>query len=94
MNCSCLACKCPPRRLFLRSQVSCELLVALRDRMGNRCTSGGAALTVNTVINVAGEEKKKLKENETTAITNVVSKCVDNKDGSYRLGWPSQGAGV
>jgi hypothetical protein len=40
--------------------------------MGNRCTSGGAALTVNTVINVAGEEKKKLKENEAAAVTNVV----------------------
>lgn len=75
-------------------EVSCELLVTLRDRMGNRCTSGGAALTVNTVINVAGEEKKKLKENETAAVTNVVSQCVDNKDGSYRLGWTSQVAGV
>lgn len=69
--------------------VSCSLVVVLCDRMGNRCTTGGAVLH-SVCFAANGKADNRDREGGARVHTN----CVDLHDGSYRLEWQSQVAGL
>jgi len=60
---------------------SCELLLIARDKMGNACEGGGAAVTCGLVSNAQHEEAAQ-------------SSCVDLGDGTYQLTWWAQTPGA
>ena len=70
--------------------VSCSMVVGLRDRMGNSCTSGGAKVQVSTVH----ESKEHSRDRDAKDLASIVkSSCVDLEDGRYQLEWQSEMAG-
>lgn len=66
-------------------EVSCGMIVKLCDRMGNRCTSGGASLNV---VTTSQRERSKVDAHLMKTF------CLDQQDGSYNLQWQSQRAGT
>ena len=60
---------------------SCKQLLITRDKMGNACESGGAAVTCGLVSNAQHEEA-------------AHSSCVDLGDGTYQLTWWAQTPGA
>ena len=70
--------------------LSCSMIVALCDRVGNRCTSGGAQLESHVQPATSAAAGGKRQDNSQT----VLSKCIDLNDGTYRVEWQGQGAGT
>ena len=68
----------------------CEFMLITSDKMGNRCVSGGAAMTCGflDVTNAGLDGAEELMDDVTTRN----SKCTDNGDGTYLCKWVSETA--
>ena len=87
----------PPNALPLRGlkdkkegRFVCEFMLITSDKMGNRCVSGGAAMTCGflDVTNAGLDGAEELMDDVTTRN----SKCTDNGDGTYLCKWVSETA--
>ena len=63
--------------------VGCGLVLQTHDRVGNRCTTGGAKIRISNYDLLTGRT-----DNEAQA------DCVDNEDGTYSISWTSKVRGA
>lgn len=75
-------------RVGLEDETGCTIRIQTSDRMGNFCTSGGAA--VQAALAVDKHHHKEWKGAEEDLQINVT----DHQDGSYTLSWRSERSGV